>query len=370
MSTYPRKLCIFCSNIHSGGGLQVAISFITELKNLDFVDNVDIYISTEISENIDVSLYSDNFNFILKDVYGLRSILFSTIISFKYYRIFTLFGPRYTMWKCSSEIIGFAQPWILLDDNVIYKHISGKNYYFFKVKFFLQYLFFSYANILVSESEHVSNKLRKKLLFKNKKIITVHNALSNIYTAESSWRELSFDKDRGTIYLGYLTRAYLHKNIDILPSVLHKLNDNGLKSYKLVLTLTNSEFINYQNKLGDYVLNIGPIDVYQCPNFYKNIDGFIFPSLLECFSASPLESLYMEVPLFASNRDFVKDVCNDFAYYFNPLSSDSITHTVLNYFENAESCKYNIADAKNHALTFSSARSRANNYINILTGEH
>ena len=54
----------------------------------------------------------------------------------------------------------------------------------------------------------------------------------------------------------------------------------------------------------------------QCPSYFKELDGIILPSLLECFSATPLEALIMGKPIFLSDRQFNKDVVGDFYFYF------------------------------------------------------
>ncbi|MOA18610.1 Glycosyl transferases group 1 [compost metagenome] len=97
------------------------------------------------------------------------------------------------------------------------------------------------------------------------------------------------------------------------------------------------------------------------------MDAVIFPSLLECFSATPLEAMAMQKPLFASDRGFVRDVCGDFAWYFNPLSADSAADVIAEYItKHHGKNQERLAAARRHVLNFSNARQRAENYLNII----
>ena len=104
----------------------------------------------------------------------------------------------------------------------------------------------------------------------------------------------------------------------------------------------------------------------ECPSFYEQIDGVVFPSLLECFSATPLEAMVMNKPLFASDRGFVRDVCGSHAMYFNPLDANNIADHIASYFKSNLDRTAQLQQARNHALNFSSAKSRAEKYLHII----
>src|SRR5690606_28113881 len=120
---------------------------------------------------------------------------------------------------------------------------------------------------------------------------------------------------KDVIRLGYLSRAYMHKNLQIILPVAKALDDMTNTRFEFFVTLNESEWNGFSKEYRDVVKNIGPLSVAQCPSFYNLMDGVVFFSLLECFSATPLEALVMRKPLFASNKDFVRDVCADHATY-------------------------------------------------------
>lgn len=132
------------------------------------------------------------------------------------------------------------------------------------------------------------------------------------------------------------------------------------------LTLNEMEWSNYSEDFGELGSTVGALSVYQCPAFYQQMDAVIFPSLLECFSATPLEALAMKKPLFASNRGFVRDVCQDYAFYFDPLDAEDIAKVIADYFQNELKADAEFERARSHVLKFSNAKQRAESYLQII----
>ena len=127
---------------------------------------------------------------------------------------------------------------------------------------------------------------------------------------------------------------------------------------RFLVTLTNEEWLKRDDRFHAYVDNVGSISIAQCPSFYNLLDGVIFPSLLECFSATPIEAMIMKKPVFASDRLFVKQACEDFVNYFDPI---------YKYFLKKKSQNLNfIENAYNQALKYNNPSERAKKYIKII----
>ena len=77
----------------------------------------------------------------------------------------------------------------------------------------------------------------------------------------------------------------------------------------------------------------------------------------------------MGKPLFASDRDFVRDVCAEHAFYFDPLKADNIARVIADYFLSAEDHSDLTKSAKEHAINFSSAKTRAERYLEIIRNQ-
>jgi glycosyltransferase involved in cell wall biosynthesis len=221
--------------------------------------------------------------------------------------------------------------------------------------------FFSKSDIIIVELDHVKNALESHSKFRSKPIHIVHNCFSNIFLDPTKWIFLNFPKSSG-INIGYLGRNYPHKNLIILPEVLYILRNEFKLNVNFYVTLTESEWETCSLNFKKSINNVGSLSLPQCPSYFKELDGVILPSLLECFSATPLEALIMGKPIFLSDRQFNKDVIGDFGIYFDPLDVLDIANSINNYFTSG---KYNNS-SKEYACSFSNARNRMEEYIKIL----
>jgi len=363
------KALINMSNIHAGGGLQVAISFVAELLKLECKQSIyKVLISTEVASNFDADeLKTSGWAFEVYDTYGIKT-LWSQLnkMQSQYDVVFTLFGPKYTAFKAKKDIVGFAQPWILSFDNPISQRMSFVERLKLKVKFGLQKWFFKRADHFVVELEHVQQSLAEQGVFPKESISVVHNTISSLYLNEALWQSIDLRIPEKQISIGFVTRDYLHKNIKILPKVAKLLNEQHSLPVKFYLSLNDEEWRNYSQSFGTYGETVGALSVYQCPTFYKKMDAVVFPSLLECFSATPLEALSMRKPLFASERGFVSDVCGEHAFYFDPLDADSIASVIAGYFNSCQKTAIELEVAREHVVSFSNAQQRAQKYLQII----
>ena len=98
------------------------------------------------------------------------------------------------------------------------------------------------------------------------------------------------------------------------------------------VTLTGSEWSARSSKFREYAHNVGLLTSSECPSFYLELDAAVFPSLLEASSSMPLEALQMRVPLFASDRAFVRSVVGNAARYFDPESPESAAEVIAATF--------------------------------------
>lgn len=368
---FDKLVLINASNLHNGGGVQVATSFLFEISLMDNI-NLKIYnvvVSIEISNNlksleVDVSKFG-SYNVI--NNYGLRAI-FSPLNQeiYKYDLVFTIFGPNYLRKKAKKEVIGFAQSWILNFDNPISRDLSFYERNKLKARYLLQWIFFLRSDHYVVELEHVKKSLHTLKNVPNHDVSVVYNTVSSLYKDQSKWKSIIINKGKESFSLGIVTRDYPHKNLDILPTVANILKLEYNLNVHFYVTLNDEEWSTKNYFFKQYVSTVGSLSLDECPSFYQQVDGVIFPSLLECFSATPLEAMVMEKPLFASDRGFVRDVCQEHAIYVDPLDASNIALNIANYFQSNKEDKIDLQQAKSHAHNFSSAKSRAEKYLHII----
>lgn len=366
-----KLILINCSNLHHGGGVAVASSFIASLTD-DVFNNFDVglLISSKVKTNIYQSQVDLNkFKFIaIHDSFGLRGILFNTLIyRYRYDVLFTVFGPFYSIFKLKNHLVGFAQP------NIAYPNVYSshcKNIiekYSASLKYFMQGFFFSRANALVVEHEHVKRAIKNNFHLKNMDVYVVSGTFDTVFkSANAVSRNIDYSTNM-RLNIGVISKNYAHKNLKIVPNLLSMLKSR----YNIIaifhVTFTDNEWNSIDQNDKKYFKNHGSLLLNECPSFYDSLDAIVFPTLLECFSAVPLEVMARRRPLFTSNLDFMKQICGNHALYFDPHDVSSIAKSIYDYFLLPAEIKEGFINSANKfAQTFPTAQDRATSYINIL----
>lgn len=371
-----RKVLINASNLHVGGGVQVAASFILELSRMNLrLPNVECFVfaSTAVDRNLAASGFDSRAlsNYEVLDVHGLGALKRRNVARFcGFDLVFTIFGPLYAAKRLRNHVVGFAQPWIIYPDNEVAERLPMKERLLLKLKFAIQWQFFRSADRLVVELRHVKDRLVANKRFPAGRIDVVPNCVSAIYFDESKWATVPGTDERpdNEIRLGYVTRDYPHKNLDFLLRVGKELKLIGQRRYRFFVTLTPDEWAAKNFEFKEYVSNVGPLTVAQCPTFYRAMDAVFFPSLLECFSATPLEALAMRRALFATDRSFVRDCCGENALYFDPLDARQAAKRIDEWFSFTplQLRQAHIERSYRHLGSLSGSRERAVAYIEII----
>lgn len=361
------------ANLHVGGGVQVATSIIGEISRFAALpDELVIWVSTEVDANLKSLNYdlSSLRNYEVVDLHGFGMIYSSQMKRLsKAGRVLTIFGPLYSLNKNSVNIVGFAQPWIIYPDNDLTSSMSLLKKIKFRLKYRIQSFFFNRADKLLVELDHVKKGLLKHHISDYNSIDVIPNCISSIYLEEDKWQSLPSAIKSNKLKLGFVGRNYPHKNTAIFPAIVKALKLNHNIDAEFYVTFSSSEWEACSHEFRQSAVNVGILSVAQCPNFYRSMDAVVFPSLLECFSATPLEAMVMRKPLFSSNFAFNRDVSKDFANYFNPSDSDEVADKIATYFLNESSqpdaqCK--LDNARLYAINFSNAKSRAESFLSHL----
>ena len=285
--------------------------------------------------------------------------------------VFTVFGPAYTMRKPAKHIVGFAQPSIIYPDSRAFLKIPVHLRKVQRLKFKMQELFFAKADALVVELEHVKLGLQKIPAFRDKKIYVVNSAVDSVFSEPDRWRAI--DKpmvSEGRIKLGLISRNYAHKNLDLLPYIKRSLKHNHGIEADIFVTFVPEEWEACSEFFKENINNVGPLTLAQCPTFYDSLDGVIFPSLLECFSAVPIESMLIGKPLFASDLPFIRDCCKTYANYFKPEDAESAAAVIADYYGRPLTEQESfVSDAQHFVSSYPSAEDRAESYLTLIRRE-
>lgn len=365
------KYLINASNLHEGGALSVSTSFIYELYKTKKSANIALLLSSAMLRSltilsVDLSKFESCEVFDSFGAQGFSNGLRAKLNNYKV--VFTVFGPVYTFKLSCRHIVGFAHPWIIYPQNAIEKNWRLTRRIRYRVKSLLQALFFLNADIIIVELPHVRKGLKKHAILRGKKIKIVNSTIDSVFFDKSRWEKTNLPINKKEYNLGIIAKDYPHKNLDVLAKVAVSLLEDY--SFKVTFwgTFSEDEWSNRSVEYKKFVRNAGRLNLNQCPSFYSDMDGVFFPSLLEGFSSVPIEAMVMEKPLFASGFDFIRECCDDYPIYFDPLNVSSMSSAVYNFFTTGTQ-KYDYVGAKNKALTFNSSSQRAEKYLSIFCNE-
>jgi glycosyltransferase involved in cell wall biosynthesis len=254
----------------------------------------------------------------------------------------------------------FMYPYVIYpNDKQVWKLLGFKTGFEKKLRNLIFKSRLQYGDIIFPQTKTSEQRLHKYYPNQIKKTKVIPTAYSKIDSGENGL--FFFNKESNCHYLLALSKYYKHKNLEILIDVAKLIKDKEEK-IKIITTVEgdqgpgSQEFldsIDNQN-LSDIIINIGKIPFEHVPALYEQVDGLILPTLLESFSATYVDSMMLKVPIFTSDRDFAKDVCNDAAFYFDPMDSSSIFNTIVSAFKDKNLVQKKLEKGYNRAISFPS----------------
>lgn len=126
-------------------------------------------------------------------------------------------------------------------------------------------------------------------------------------------------------FIVYPANLWPHKNHAALLEALARVEDRDLH---LVLTGQSygrgTELAAHARRLGlgRRVHHLGHLPAAQVPGLLRRARAMVFPSLYEGFGSPPLEAMACGLPVAASNRASLPEVCGPGALSFDPESSE------------------------------------------------
>jgi glycosyltransferase involved in cell wall biosynthesis len=370
------KILINCSNLKVGGGLQVAHSFLYEIKNNlshDFIVVLSDYLRYQINE----ADFPNNFHFYhysikpsaLKALVGNDAFLDALEEKTQPNVVFSVFGPTY--WQPNAKhICGFAKPDYIYKNSPYFKQIS----WWQKVKlslmeFFHMYDFKNNNECLITENQDVTKILQEKV---TQPVYTVTNYFHQIFLNQNHWdKRITLSQPENTIKLLTISANYPHKNLAIIKKVISVLKEN-FPDFKFMfyLTISRSEFgISEADSLNENITFLGKVTIKQCPSLYQQSDFLFLPTLLECFSASYCEAMVMQKPILTSNLSFAKGICGNAALYFDPLDASDIANKIVDLSVDKDLQNQLKQEGLLQLQKFDNATVRAQKYLELITSE-
>lgn len=367
------NILINCSTLKIGGGLQVAHSFLTQLKT-QTSHSYTVVLSKQLAEQLDETTFPDNFKFVGYTIkltpysfLGRNKFLDNIVTTYKIDKVFTVFGPSY--WKPKVyHLCGYAKPHYIYKTSPYLRNLSVKSKIKLKIKEIMHMFFFNMSDALVTENKDVSDKLQYR--FPKKPIFTVTNYYNQIFENIEEWDRIKPLESYNGITLLTISSNYPHKNLNIIPKVIEYLKNTYPELlFRFIMTINEKDLGYLDEDVKRHIVFLGKVNINVCPHLYKQSDIMFLPTLLECFSASYAESMYMKVPIMTSDLNFARGLCGDSAIYFDPMSPQDIGDKIYNIANNSKLKERLTTKGSEQLKTFDNYKDRTRKYLNILENE-
>lgn len=323
---------VIASNLHVGGGVQVAASLLDEAAAMgdeprwsDLLDRTVFEVSPMVARNTVHDTLGRLPHIVRHRRPGDVSSLARDTIS-RSRASLSLFGPVYSRPRAKRRLMGYA------DVTSIYPPITGHRTWKGRARARLSLLELTMQDLVIVETVAMRSRIIQELGGRAPEIRVVPNAVNGRVLSASRDDQLAgtisaANLDAG-LTLAYPTRDYPHKNLEFLPRVARELARRG-HAARFVVTLKSEEWHAKSADFRDACINVGEVTVDQVATLLTACDGLFFPSLLEAYSATPVEAMALATPVFASDRDFVRTVCGDAAIYFDPNDASAAAESVV-----------------------------------------
>jgi glycosyltransferase involved in cell wall biosynthesis len=364
------RVLIDASNLHVGGGVQVAGSFVDELgalirerdESVTWPAEVCVEVSTEVMAQLSPETVAT-----LRPVRRDRrpTQLRRWLPSRRRFDVsFVVFGPEWGYPRAKRQVVGFADVTAVFPRPSSLLPLKGSLRAEVAVRSHLSRWLHSRAWMLISETEYTAAALSRSLPHVPD-IEVVPNTANSIFSTPQRWKPLpALAVPDGHFAICYVARAYDHKNHQVLPQVAAHLRNKYRLDVEFVVTLTDDEWAGLASR--DSLVNVGPLAVEQVPALLQACDASILPTLLESFSVTPLEAFAMRRPLFASDLGFIRDSCSDAPFYFDPESPANIADVLGNALTAPEMMMKHVERGSEVLAEHMTPRRRAVRYMQIL----
>lgn len=365
------RILINSSNLKAGGGLQVADSFLSLLK--DFSQHIFwVVLSSQLEylqsllstySNVNSIVYNTDIT-TLGIIRGENKYLDQLVAEYQIEAVFSVFGPP--LWRPKvPHIVGFARPQLIYSDSPFFSRMNWlKRSKSWIIEYIKLHNFKICSDAFITEAQDVTNRL--SVLLPNAPKYTITNNINQVFLFESQWsRDIVLSPFKGFTLLT-ISANHQHKNLGIIPLVIKELRTLAPNfSFRFVVTLTEKE-LSIDGEYKPYLILLGKTQISQCPFLYEQADAMFLPTLLECFSASYPEAMYMKCPILTSDLPFAHSLCGESAIYFDPLSPKDIAQKILRLAESNNLQASLKANGIERLKLFDSFEERARKYIQVI----
>lgn len=365
------RLLINTALLRFGGAVQVALSFIHECRRHD-QHEYHVVLGPGVGAVLDPADFPGNFHFHRKSfgVIKLHKLprmqreMSAIEARVRPDCVVTTSGPPF--WRSRApHLVGFNRPLFIYPESPYLKELPSVRKAKLVTQRWLHCRYFRRdADALIVQTDDVNQRVRR--LLGTDQVHTVTNSHNGWYDEPGNDVPRLPEHKMGTFRLLTLTSYYPHKNLELIPQVIHALPEDLLDRVEFVLTLTKAE---YRRRIGSNIPRqirlTGPVPPPECPSLYRECDAMFLPTLAECFSASYPEAMKMEKPIVTTDLGFARSICGEAALYFEAKQPKAAARMIRRLM-NEGALRHKLIELGRMQLKrFDSAASRANAILSL-----
>ncbi|MBX2819438.1 MAG: glycosyltransferase [Rhodothermaceae bacterium] len=272
-----------------------------------------------------------------------------------------------------KQVVLFMWPYATYPEGEIWDRMSWKDVQTRKAKIATFRKRLKYADVVAPQTQTSAERL-KRYYPEIKELCVVPTAVAlNQFKQPLSGEGAAFDWSQPGNKLLCLTRYYPHKNLEILVELARLIKFHE-KPYSVITTIADEQHVGAaqlieqikQEEVQEVIHNIGPVPMDEVPALYEQTDGLLLPTLLESFSGTYVDAMFMKKPIFTSDRDFARDVCGEAAFYFDPLSAGQILEVIESGFNDPDRLQHTLDAGYTRVSEFPDWNKVADMYLDLL----
>ena len=323
------RVLVDASNLHVGGAVVVAASFIDEVvqlhegHELEWIDELRIRVSSEVADELYRGVE-------LKQLQHVKLALSSASPSLDFLlpsrttwdAKFTVFGPSYSRREARLEVTGFADGSLFPTPHTCMRKnhlIQSRARRLAKLRLLRRY------DAFVVETPAMAANIRH--LTRSRPTYVVPNVVSATYRNPARWQPIPLpNRPHGAARVFYPAGGYPHKNHALIPAVCDSFARLTGRSLEVVTTLARDEMASIFPNSPAGVVNLGRINSATCAYVYSQTDALFFPSSNETFSSAPIEAMLLGKAVVAALNDFTESFPPESYFGFAPGDSDAAAY--------------------------------------------
>jgi glycosyltransferase involved in cell wall biosynthesis len=318
------KVLADCVPVLTGGGVQVAIAFLSGLRGQSEIEWSAV-LPSQVLKALPQDLAADRHIIAV----GRRSQLDRLWLTDRLHRIereaapdavFTIFGPPFFRSR-APQLVGFALPNLIYKRDALMPRAALKD----RLGDWLRCRLFRRADHLVTETETARQRLAQRLDVPLSRISVIPNSVNPLLK-----RPAGLDAPRlGPFAVLVPSAYYWHKNLEIVPIVAAEMRrrDPGLDFvFRFTLDPGSPEWIALAGSAqtlgaGSHITTLGVVKITALASAYAAASAVYLPSLREVSTAVYPESFFFRRPLVAADMDFARELCGDAALFVPPRNA-------------------------------------------------